>query len=277
MKKIVWIASYPRSGNTWVRFLLSNMLYPQYAPMPLNRLGNLFPGDQNRIRFETIVGRSAVDMTPDEMHAARASLQKYYTSQGRTMFVKTHSAFVKERKHWHINPRYTEGAILVVRDPRDVVCSMGNHFGIDHKTAARWMGEFDRILLDVEQPSLWCRTLDWSNFFQSWTQRLGPRCCIVRHEDLNDQPFVEMKRILAFINQTASDEVIRNAISYSSFPRLKQLEEKEREGPVERFIKSPILFHTGGKGRWKDELDPQIAQAVVNRHERVMRHLGYVV
>ena len=274
MKKIVWLASYPKSGNTWVRFLLANLLYPQHSPMPLNRIGALFPGDQNRTRFEQIIGRSAAKMTMDEMHAARGPLQKYYANQERTMFVKTHSAFVKEKRHWHINPRYTEGAILIVRDPRDVVCSMANHFATDHKAAARWIGDFNRILMDVKQPSLWCRSLDWSEHFQSWTQRLGPRCCIVRYEDLIDQPFVEVKRILSFLNHTAGDEAIYNAISNSSFDRLKGIEEKE--GFVEQSDTGATFFQTGRKGRWIDEMDRWTAEAIANRHERVMRLLGYV-
>ncbi len=274
MKKIVWLASYPKSGNTWVRFLLANLLYPQHAPMPLNRIGALFPGDQNRIRFEMIVGRSAADMTANEMHAARAVLQKHYASQDRTMFVKTHSAFVKEKRHWHINPRYTEGAILIVRDPRDVVCSMANHFDTDYKAAARWIGDFNRILLDVKQPSLWCRTLDWSNHYQSWTQRLGPRCCVVRYEDLIYQPVVEMKRILSFLNHTASNEAIQTAIDNSAFDRLKAIEEKE--GFVEQSDKGSVFFHTGRKDRWVDEMDLETAQTIENDHERVMRLLGYL-
>lgn len=274
MKKIVWLASYPKSGNTWVRFLLANLLYPQHAPMPLNRIGSLFPGDQNRVRFEQIVGRSAAKMTLEEMHAARGQLQKYYASQDRTIFVKTHSALVKEKRHWHINPRYTEGAILIVRDPRDVVCSMVNHFDTDHKSTARWLGDFDRILLDVKQPSLWCRTLDWSGHYRSWTQRLGPRCCIVRYEDLLDQPVIEVKRMLSFLNHETNYKVISDAILYSSFDRLKQIEDKE--GFVEQSDTGATFFHTGRKGRWIDEMDPRVVQRIENDHGEVMRHLGYL-
>jgi len=242
--------------------------------MPLNRIGTLFPGDQNRIRFESIVGRSASEMTPLEMHAARSQLQKHYARQDRTMFIKTHSAFVKEKRHWHINPRYTEGAILIVRDPRDVVCSMTSHFDTDYKTSARWIGDFDRILLDIKQNSLWCRTLDWSGHYQSWTQRLGPRCCIVRYEDLLDQPVTEMKRVLSFVNHTASDEAILNAISHSSFDVLKNIEEKE--GFIEQSDKGSTFFQTGRKGRWIDELDPKIARKIENDHKEVMGFLGYL-
>jgi hypothetical protein len=274
MKKIVWLASYPKSGNTWVRFLLANLLYPQFAPMPLNKIGGLFPGDQNRVLFEGIVGRSAAKMTMEEMHAARGLLQKYYASQDRTMFVKTHSAFVKEKRHWHINPRYTEGAILIVRDPRDVVCSMLNHFSTDHKSSARWLGDFERVLLDVKHPSLWCRTLDWSGHYQSWTQRLGSRCCIVRYEDLIGRPITVMKRVLSFIHHEASDEAIANAISHSSFDKLKQIEEKE--GFVEQSSEGTVFFHTGRKGRWVDEMDPEVARKIEGDHGVVMRRLGYL-
>lgn len=274
MKKIVWLASYPKSGNTWVRFLLANLLYPQFAPMPLNRIGALFPGEQNRAHFERIVGKPASAMTQAETHKARKKVQHHYTQQDRTMFLKTHSAFVKEKNIWHINPAYTEGAILIMRDPRDVACSMTNHFGVQHRTAAGWLNDFDRILLDNDRPSMWTRTLDWSQHYLSWTQRLGPRCCIVRYEDLKDDPCAVLKRILSFVNHSTSDEAVANAVENSSFDRLQKAE--KTDGFVEQSSKNSQFFQSGRKERWKVELDPEIAQKIENDHGAVMRHLGYL-
>jgi hypothetical protein len=133
---IVWLASYPRSGNTWTRNFLHNLFRvldgKEVVPQDINALGEYTLWDVAGPRFERLLGKPLHAASRSEIAAARIKVQQQIADEAdAAVFVKTHNALVLDRGHPTINMGATSGAIYIVRNPLDVVISFAPHFGID--------------------------------------------------------------------------------------------------------------------------------------------------
>jgi hypothetical protein len=271
--KIIWLASYPKSGNTWVRALLANLFWPDPAgPLDINKIGLRMLGDGRQEMFAQVTGKPVADLTVDEVHAARAGVQKLLTEMGRTQFVKTHSVYCKEAGHDHIVPSLTEGAIYIVRDPRDVVLSVQRHFGKTAKQAVEMLNEKHMALGADEHRRVWNRLSDWSTHVKSWSG-LGQRCCLVRYEDLQSRSLATMQMLCQWGGLTFTDDQINRALEHTAFKRMAAAEAEN--GFIEATGKGSRFFRSGQVGGWRKELPWKLVRKIERAHGPTMRALGY--
>lgn len=274
MGGIIWLASYPKSGNTWLRAFLHNLMRNATAPIAPNSLNELTLGD-GMVRFFSphTGGRATVDMELHEIAALRPLVQRDLAASSRdSVFVKTHNWLGLDHDQPCIDMRYTAGAIYVVRNPLDVVPSLADHFGLSIDQAIAQMADPAARTLNLRHrvPDVMS---SWSNHVRSWTGQGNPRLHVMRYEDMTENPARAFAGLTRFLGLPASDERIARAVRFSSFDTLRGME--AREGFVERSTHSRAFFRSGKAGQWRSVLSPAQVQRICADHEAQMARFGY--
>jgi hypothetical protein len=235
--RTVWLAAYPKSGNTWLRVFIANLSATD-APADINALPEhgLIPSDRGS--------------APD------------------THFVSAQTCYTPP------NEKDVGGAIVIVRDPRDIAPSLAayNRHTIDD--AIEFMGDPD-VLPAVENCPLRPKLRRWNHHVASWLEQKDIPVHLVRYEDLVTDPFTSFRRALRFSGATVGDDIIRRAIAFSDFKQLRAQEiAKGFRGALPSM---EPFFRRGIAGGWRDELTAaQTARIEVN-HGAMMQRLGYTL
>ena len=234
-----FIASYPRSGNTWTRFLIANLMHPEQPVTFAN--------------IETII--------PDATSLSSRELKRV----PRPRLIKTHEYF---------EPRYRK-VIYLVRDPRDVVLSLYNFrrkyrsvddsYPIEQYVAERFLpGDLD---------------VSWGEHVGSWlgTRMNHPGFLLVRYEDLLQEPTRELQRLASFLDIAADSGTLTQAIERSSANRLRQLEKVEHEAWVTtKGKRADVPFIAEAvTGTWKQKLPEPSVALIESTWGHMMNSLGY--
>ncbi len=274
---IVWLTSYPKSGNTWTRAFLHNLVHVtsgEAQAQEINELNQFSTTSAAKPLFKEILGFDPTQKHLNEIAAARARVQQYIadTVEG-LIFIKTHQALAVDRGHPTINLSVTAGAIYIVRNPLDVAISYAHHLGQPIDKAIHLMN-LKNAETGVSEKQVNELYGSWSQHVLSWTRKPHPAIYVMRYEDMLAEPqktFGALARHLLF---KPSDEQLADAIDRSSFERLREQEEKEgfRERPegAERF------FREGRAGQWKEVLTPAQVQRIVDAHGEQMQRFGYL-
>ena len=147
MPGILWMASYPKSGNTWLRAVPGTDLKDPCAPRPTAELPQCLVGDGIAAPVEQVAGRPVGDMTAEEIQVLRPKVHEMFAySNSDTVFVKTHNAISVLDNIPTISPDATSGAVYVVRNPLDVAVSYAHHYGISYDRAIDAMASEDNML-----------------------------------------------------------------------------------------------------------------------------------
>jgi len=271
---IIWLASYPKSGNTWLRAFLHNLMRNAQEPIEPNRLNELTLGDGLARFFEAHSGgRRTIDMPLAEIARLRPLVQRdLATRSSDSIFVKTHNWLGRDHDTPCIDMSLTAGALYVVRDPRDVAISLADHFGlgIDQAIAQMADPEARTANLPGRVPDVMS---SWSNHVRSWTQRPERRLHVMRYEDMLARPQQAFTAVARFLGLPAPTERIERAIRFSSFQTLRALE--ERNGFVERSDHAERFFRRGRAGQWREALSAEQAERIGAAHAEQMARFGY--
>lgn len=273
MGKIIWIASYPKSGNTWVRAFLHNLMRDPGESYDINRLSDLTLGDSQVHWFQKLVNKPAKEFTDQELAELRPRVHKMFTQASRDpVFVKTHNAVMEYGGGPMITLEHTGGAIYIVRNPLDVVLSHSDHYGNSIDRTIEIMATPGSITAAGEHnvPELHS---SWSNHVLSWTGAPNPALHIVRYEDMLDKPYGTFSGIVRFLRLPASRERIERAIKRSSFKVLQ--EQERRRGFIEKTDVSERFFRVGKAGQWMTALTDEQVARVVEAHREQMERFGY--
>ncbi|MBX6323809.1 MAG: sulfotransferase domain-containing protein [Rhodospirillaceae bacterium] len=273
MGKIIWLASYPKSGNTWLRAFLHNYLRNPKEPYNINQLTDFTLSDSQMSWFNMFDPRPGDQITLEQIAALRPKVHEAMTRAfPDSVFVKTHNALVEDRGTPMITMSCTAGAIYVVRNPLDVVISHADHYGLTVEDSIKAIntpglrGENDRIH---------CYELhgSWSEHVLSWTRHPSPALHVVRYEDMLEQPRKTFAGVVQFLRLPPSRERLERAIKLSSFRVLQ--EQEKRHGFRERSAHSQRFFRAGKAGQWRRVLSPAQVEAVVSMHREQMARFGY--
>jgi hypothetical protein len=274
MGNIVWLASYPKSGNTWMRAFLANLLANRPDPVALADLPNYADLEARPDLYTRIGGQPSTQMDFAQLCALRPRVHEAIAAAAaKTVFVKTHSiAGERDGVPLH-NPAVSAGAIYIVRNPLDTVISMAHHFGIDIDAAIDYLGNENSATANDE---LFVSELlgSWSQHVQSWTRLQGPRILVVRYEDLLDKPLKWFDKVARLVGLGADRARVERAIRHASFPSLAGME--RRHGFAEVPIKGKHFFRAGRANQWRDVLAPEQARRIVAQHRQQMAALRYV-
>ena len=277
-RRIVWLASYPRSGNTWVRLLLANVLTDE--DVSINRMPRVLPGTlaTSRRQFDELAGIESSLCTEDEAEALRPKVYRYSTRQAagdRTplLFCKAHDALHDTSAGEPLFPEdATVGAVYMLRNPLDVAVSHAINAGKpDFSDTIRMMNTRDYAVRGTAR-FLRERRLDWSRHVESWLAAPFP-VLLVRYEDLLADTLGELGRMVRFLRLDGAAHRLHRAVRATAFPRLR--EQERREGFIELSPLAKRFFRSGKVGDWRRHLTAAQVREVVRAHRRVMTAAGY--
>ncbi len=274
MGGILWLASYPKSGNTWMRAFIHNLLRDADEPVPINELTQFTIGDTVKSWYAQAAGRPVAGLSHEEWGRLRPLTHHLFTgASADTVFVKTHMRLGEAFGAPLITMECTAGAIYIVRDPRDVAISAAAHFGTD----------IDGVIALMENPVAGTPEDDvnapqyygtWSAHVESWTMHKHRALIAVRYEDMLEKPLPTFTKVTRFLGLPAGRARIEKAIRFSSFDVLKAQEQKT--GFVERSRRADAFFRTGRAGQWREQLTPEQITRIETAQATVMRRFGYL-
>ena len=274
---ILWLASYPKSGNTWLRAFLANLFTNAKVPVDINKLPNFAFAEYRLEFYERLSGKSRDQLDDKALNILRPDVQRYLaaSNKGQSVMVKTHAAMGFQDNVPTILPEATAGAIYVVRNPLDVTVSYAHHVGIDYDRAVEAMSLSTNMLATSGD---FCFQLlgSWSDHVRSWVDggKNGLPLHVVRYEDLQCQPEKTFGGIMKFLKLPKNDERLERAIRHASFKELRRQE--DTTGFIEKSKKAEKFFRTGQIGGWKQDLTPEQAARTIDYHRDVMKEFDYL-
>lgn len=275
---IVWLASFPRSGNTWTRVFLSNLrriIDHDVAPLDINRIDTLFGMTDTAIPFyEAELGYSPISADPGAIIAARTRvLNRLVASNPGLVMLKTHTANANVQGVRFIPPEVSAGAIYIVRNPLDVVISAASFMGTSIDQAITDVGT-SGLFMPSNNAQVFTLVGSWSENVATWTAADHPTLLVVRYEDMIADPLATFGQIADHVLMKYTPGQLSEAMERSAF---KQLQAQEgRTGFREKPDTAKEFFREGRAGQWRDILTPEQVTRVINDHRDQMARFGYL-
>ncbi len=275
-KKIIWLASYPKSGNTWVRIFLANYLNTSNTAISINNINSAIISSSRQL-FDKSSAVLSSNLTHDEIDNLRPKFYEELSDEiNHVQFIKTHDAHTYNTNHKPIFPQSaTFGVIHIVRNPADVAVSFANHLNTTYSKSIKNLNN-PNYQLSAKTKGLNKQLrqilLDWSMHYESW-KTSGHNYLLVRYEDMIQQPEHEFKRIVEFSGLKYQHKKLLKAIENSSFHKLK--EEENNSTFRERPMKSKIFFRKGQVDNWKNELSIEQIKTLAQKHTKIIKELKY--
>lgn len=277
MSGIYWLASYPKSGNTWFRTFLRNLQEDGLAPADINDLssGNIA---SSRGWLDEVLGFDTAELTPDEVERLRPAVYRWSLRDDEVGYHKIHDAYTLTADGEPLVSREaTLGALYILRNPLDVAPSAANH----------WHCSLDQAIETMGTPNIaFCRSrkvltnqvrqhmLTWSEHVLSWVDAPELNRLVVRYEDMQTDPLTTFSQACHFLQLPCDPARIEKAVRFSDFGVLARQEAekgfRERPQHTERF------FRQGQSGAWRNKLTPEQIKRIVDDHGVVMRRFGYL-
>jgi aryl sulfotransferase len=274
---IWWLASYPKSGNTWLRTVLTILVSGK--PLDINDMGSLGVMGGLRFAFDDALGINTADLSFEEEANLRPRVYEIWAAEAeRPLYCKVHDACHLTSSGEPLFPvTATRGAVYVVRDPRAVAVSYANH----------GMRPIEEIIARMDTPTammaesprrlarqLRQRLLRWSDHVESWLNSPFP-VHLLRYEDMKTDPHAAFAGVARFLDLPCTSEAIAAAVDATTFSRLQA---RERDvGFSEKPWNSAAFFREGTIDGWRRSLTPEQATRITASHGAVMRRLGYDV
>lgn len=270
ISRTAWIASYPKSGNTWVRALLHAL--EEGGIDELSKLGFGYANEG----MDPRLGISLSDTNDLEaMQLLRLGWALAEPTEGAYIRRKTHQAWLPSvdtfSDRWQ--PEQAR-AVYVVRDPRAVAVSWAHHLGCTHAEAVAFMREDHHRMKPVHLAHGGFRTSTWSMHVTSWTEQVDIPVLCIRYEDLIRDPVPALERLSGWLDIASTREERESAVAACSFTSLAARE--ILEGFIEASSVDRVFFRRGEADSWRAELDPALARQVESDHGEVMQRFGYL-
>lgn len=293
---VCWLASYPKSGNTWFRMVTANLHAVGDAPADINNLPERGGIASARAPFDNILLVESGMLTHDEIDRMRPMLHRFMAQESYDQLMDAqHLKEDEDRVDQHIglvkvHDGYTysdsgepllggtqaaRGAIVIVRDPRDVAPSLANHLGTSVDAAITFMTNKNSAFCGTKKTianQFRQQLLGWSAWQSSWLDQRDIPVHLVRYEDMKADPHRAIGDALAFAGRPFDPQALARAIDLASFERLQSQEESSgfREAPPGR-----KFFRRGESGGWNGELTPEQVSRIEADHGVAMQRLGY--
>ena len=275
MGGIIWLASFPKSGNTWMRSFLHNLLRNPTESYDINTLTDFTLGEAQTRWFKQFDPRPGSEYSLADVRRMRPLVHRYLTTTSPdSLFVKTHNALIQDEGVPLVTMGVTAGAIYIVRDPRDVVISYSHHQGKPLDYAIDMLGQ-EYTCTGGDDVNVYEYLSSWSRHVHSWTHTPNPTLLTLRYEDMLDQPLKSFGSVAKFLGLDVARPRLDKAMKLSSFKVLKAQE--QRKGFIERPAHADAAFFREGKaGQWKKILTPAQVARIDADHGDQMRRFGYL-
>ena len=281
---IIWLASYPKSGNTWIRIFLHNYILDQDQPIDINEI-NQNTISSSRSMFDNLTGISSSNLSFNEIDQLRPDYYREYAKSIFTpslngyKFIKVHDALTHLKKGEAIFPLdATRGVIHIVRNPFDVAISMSKFFNTSIETSIKHMKSPDYIISANPNKLLnqfRQKILSWDQHFDSWNQLKTTPYILIRYEDMLSDPHIVFSKIIEFLGLPLNEERLSKAINFSSFDRLKQ-QEKEKGFLEKPSFTNTSFFRSGKIGEWRQKLSIDQIVEITFIFAETIKKLSYI-
>ena len=275
---IFWLASYPKSGNTWFRVFLTCLLSGDPKKVDINKLEHgQYPN--NRLNFDELNGFSSSNLSAAEMNQIRPTgLHWISQNTNKKLFFKTHSAFDYNQDQTPVlgsQKTGIAGALYFVRNPLDVCISYAHYNDSSIDATIKLMAD-NKHMVHVENTRAFIpeKISSWSQNVNGWVSAPEISTMVIRYEDMLNQPIATFRRACEFLQLGAADHAIQQAIEACHF---EQLQRQERNGRfIEKSEMSSHFFRKGIAGDWLTVLSKSQVDQVINDHADMMQRFGYL-
>lgn len=259
---IIWIASYPKSGNTWVRSFLSSYIYGNGKSFEFSDLNKIraFPSDPEINFLKKKYGNyNFINMAQHWDY-----FQKDIIKKNKFTFLKTHNALVSIKENSFTSLENSLGLIYIVRDPRDVIISYSSHLNISLDETANHLTNANLIEKTSE---LFDRSLitNWSNHYNSW-KNFPIKKIIIKYEDLLEKPEFTFLKILEYLNGIIelkiNKKLIQDTVENVKFDKLKKLELDKGFFENKSPNKNHLFFKEGKRKQWTEKLPTDLKEKI---------------
>ena len=277
---IIWLASYPKSGNTWLRLFLKAYIQNNNKNFNINNEINdtfkvdIFPNLKN---FETlnIKCNGFQDVVENWI-----TIQELLNLKNKLNFIKTHNALCTINNYKFTNKINTLGGVYIVRDPRDVAVSFSHHMGKSFEEITDQMINEKFMICEssfVKKGFNSTILSTWSNHYNSWKNFDNKNILIIKYEDLIKDTFNEFLKLIKFLNKLCNLDIDKDRITKSiELTKFKNLQSLETNLGFEEKTKSKNFFRKGKMGSWKFELDRKLSEKIERFFKKEMSDLGYI-
>ena len=278
---ILWLASYPKSGNTLLRSFLSTYFFSKDGNFNFDLLRNIKQYPNNKLFLELGVDISnRHEIAKNHLNAQKLINQNKKSFQ----FWKTHSSFVKMDGYSFTDLNNTLGVIYIVRDPRDVVISYAHHNNQTIEQTLKMINQ--NYILGAEiKDSIPVYLGSWSYNYNSWKVFKNiNKYLLIKYEELvlNDEKYFE--KILLFIKNMSkmdfdiSEKKIKKVLEEIKFEKLKKLEKEKGFHESKKDDKGNTInfFRSGKTKQWKNNLDLKTKNMIEEVCQKEMKELGYI-
>jgi aryl sulfotransferase len=276
---IILIASYPKSGNTWVRAFLTSA-WRDGSDLKLNQL--MVASASGRRFLDAVIGISSAEFGADELGRLRPAIYDLASKRvrpGKRLFLKMHDALMTPSRDIPapISMESVDRIIYLIRDPRGVAPSLARHLGVSIDDAITAMADRGKTLSEYPwRPGdhVIQRISSWTEHVKSWACRPGgPPICVTRFEDMVAKPEATFTAMVKFLNLALPAGRISLAVAATTMSVLQQKEAvsgfREKPAGMHRF------FHQGRPESWRAALTPAQVAAIEMSHAEVMHRFGY--
>ncbi len=274
MNGITWLASYPKSGNTWLRAFLANLRAGGAAPADINFLNT---GQfSSRELLDRAIGWETSELAPAEWAALRLPTQEMLAAQMPEVPMKTHEVFADPLDGRRLfSPRASRCALYVVRNPLDVAVSLSHYWGNSQDAAVAFMNDpRAELTFAPNGPQVSQLLCDWSTHVLSWVDAPSDfPVCVLRYEDMLAMPEQAFGRAALAAGLSTNPEDVSRAIAHSRFDQLQRQESEK--GFVERTT-NRVFFRAGRSGEGREKLTARQVETIIEHHGAVMRRFGYL-
>jgi hypothetical protein len=273
MSKIIWLASYPKSGNTWMRAFLHNLFRDPDEAYDINKITDLSISDSSIDWYRAQDKRDWTEWSAVDVARMRRGAQLAMCRlKPDDVFVKTHNASVVFLGYPMMHQDLTAGAIYIVRNPLDVCISLSHHYGTDLDTTIDILADpsigsktNDKIVYEVHK--------SWSIHVDSWTNPPRPGLAVLRYEDMLNNPVKTFGGLSQFLGLNPPRKRLERAIERASFKTLRRQEDQQGFKEKSPFAKK--FFRDGRAGQWRELLTPVQIDKLSAAHKEQMQRFGY--
>tara|TARA_B100001057_G_C22682961_1_gene884498 strand:+ start:220 stop:1053 length:834 start_codon:yes stop_codon:yes gene_type:complete len=276
---ITWIASYPKSGNTWMKLFLKSYFNFGNTSFSINSKINdhfsieTFPVT-NKFKMLNIDYKNFADIAKNWVN-----MQSLINLNNKTNYIKTHNAMCSINNYNFTNNENTLAAIYIVRDPRDIAISYSSFLGLKLDDTIDFMLSPLCYEEDIFENVKYKKSImgNWAYHYNSWKSYKSRKVIIIKYEDMLSDPNKTFLQVLRFLNKIDNIKIdkqkMSEAVTQTSFKNLQKLEFEEGfdENPSNR-----PFFREGRKGEWKQKLSSENIKKIETKFFKEMKELGYL-
>ena len=272
MKKIIWITSYPKSGNTYVRSFLAHYLFSKNLNLDFDLLKKI-PKFEKKGTFAKVLNKKLLNddlnFTEYSLNVQKKLIKKF---NQQNLIFKTHHFFGELNNHVFTDKNHTLLFIYIVRDPREVLVSYASHRNMSIDELLDYFVS-NNILYKIETETI----INWALHYRSWKSFKSVPSLFLKYEDLIQEPKKNFIKLVTFLSNYVDIEVdkkiVEKTIEIIKFDKLKKL---ENESGFHEAPRKNSFFRSGKINSWKKILTKDQIKKVEDAFHKNMKELGYI-